>query len=315
MISGILSIIFFLFIFGRLVEKVPYKTIIKIFVVCALFATLALHFFSNPIPFPEQHTLEIIVLEDSKPQETSFSDVGLIDLKRPIHVISMNRVYQPANKNIGIDLSDIEISGDWQVLPDKTILWEGGESGTLKYQGFMQAGVEIVFKTGYEYGNVIVKWDGIEKTLALNELDSPSYTEYLAPIFNMGKADSTRKIFVISALTAEFFGLTSLLTIFSIWIFTFIKKNILVRNPYILAGSAAILILLFISTFVYIQPIHFVDGNLEVAIQEAIGKPNQPIFNHQLMTIATLDASGRNIHSLDGIEGLRNLSELKSGKQ
>ncbi len=56
--------------------------------------------------------------------------------------------------------------------------------------------------------------------------------------------------------------------------------------------------------------VHFADPNLEQVIREKIGQPSAPIYRTGLLTITELDASDRNIRSLEGIESLRKLVSL-----
>ena len=53
------------------------------------------------------------------------------------------------------------------------------------------------------------------------------------------------------------------------------------------------------------------DPNLEAAIREAIGKPTGPITEEDLQGITSLDAGGRGIEDLTGLEHCTNLQELR----
>ena len=54
----------------------------------------------------------------------------------------------------------------------------------------------------------------------------------------------------------------------------------------------------------------FPDSNLEAAIRETLNKPEGPIYMADMETITVLEAPGRDIYSLDGLEFCTNLQEL-----
>ncbi len=56
--------------------------------------------------------------------------------------------------------------------------------------------------------------------------------------------------------------------------------------------------------------ITFPDSNLEATIREAIGKPEGPILSSDLEALSSLDAAGRDITDLTGLEYCTNLAEL-----
>jgi len=58
------------------------------------------------------------------------------------------------------------------------------------------------------------------------------------------------------------------------------------------------------------QPVHFADANLEAAIREAIGIGERPIYPSDLEGLTTLDAPGRTIENLAGLEHCINLTDL-----
>jgi Leucine-rich repeat (LRR) protein len=60
--------------------------------------------------------------------------------------------------------------------------------------------------------------------------------------------------------------------------------------------------------------IHFADPNLEKAIREKIDQPTSPLTRLDLLAITELDASGRDIKRLEGIEALRRLAVLNLGE-
>ena len=68
-------------------------------------------------------------------------------------------------------------------------------------------------------------------------------------------------------------------------------------------------ILLFASVGMDRQ-VTFSDANLEAAIREQLDKPLKPLYTSELNKVVQLDASGRGITSLDGIQHLHNLAIL-----
>jgi Leucine-rich repeat (LRR) protein len=58
------------------------------------------------------------------------------------------------------------------------------------------------------------------------------------------------------------------------------------------------------------RQVAFSDANLEAAIREELDKPLKPLYTSELNKVVQLDASGRGITSLDGIQYLHNLAIL-----
>ncbi|HEC93093.1 MAG TPA: leucine-rich repeat domain-containing protein, partial [Candidatus Atribacteria bacterium] len=75
-------------------------------------------------------------------------------------------------------------------------------------------------------------------------------------------------------------------------------------------------IVIFSSTFVFLSEIEaeeevtFPDKNLENAIREKIGKNSGPIYESDLEQINRLEANGKNIKSVGGLEHCKNLKYL-----
>ncbi len=67
---------------------------------------------------------------------------------------------------------------------------------------------------------------------------------------------------------------------------------------------------LFFAVLVTDQPITFTDANLEAAIRAELDKPLKPLYTSELNKVVHLDASGRGITSLEGIQHLHNLTTL-----
>src|SRR5262249_53272663 len=58
------------------------------------------------------------------------------------------------------------------------------------------------------------------------------------------------------------------------------------------------------------QPVNIPDPNLETAIRVALNKPSGQITDADMLTLTTLDASGRGITNLSGLEAAENLQTL-----
>jgi Leucine-rich repeat (LRR) protein len=61
-------------------------------------------------------------------------------------------------------------------------------------------------------------------------------------------------------------------------------------------------------------PVKFADINLEKAVREAIKRPEGEMYKNDLTEILSLNADGRNISSLEGIENLTNINSLSLAK-
>jgi len=83
-------------------------------------------------------------------------------------------------------------------------------------------------------------------------------------------------------------------------LYRYVGRITLIENGALAAETA------FEETAPYIP----LDSNLEAAIREAIQKPTGPIFASELEGLTSLDASGRGIADLSGIENCSNLTEL-----
>ncbi len=283
-----------------LIRFIHFKYLLRFVILSMIMAASILSLFSQPPPFPEDHTLKI---------STRASD-NSIPTRKPVRILSINRVYQPDGERIQIDPSELELAGEWQQLADNSLLLDDDNPGSILFNDFMQAGIEVVLQTGPGQGIVQLNWDGKEQIIDLRSDQTQSVTEHLFPARNLAEADSVRKLLVVSAIIAEFFALTSLLLITLIVIFSFLNRLVVIRNPGLFSASFAVLILLLVLSIHIEQPVHFEDQGLGDAVRAALGKPDEVIFQHQLQTIAILDASNRDISNLDGIQHLSNLVDL-----
>lgn len=91
------------------------------------------------------------------------------------------------------------------------------------------------------------------------------------------------------------------------------EKIISWKSPKVIAAFLLSLVFLFgmlmLSNHVR-APVNFEDSNLELVIREKIEKHSGPIYQNELKTVFSLDASGKNIQRLEGIEALEKLTEL-----
>jgi hypothetical protein len=74
--------------------------------------------------------------------------------------------------------------------------------------------------------------------------------------------------------------------------------------------SIVVLLALLMLSNVVRSPVNFADNNFEQVIREKIEKPSGTIFRSELTAIIELDASGRDIHNLEGIGALKRLVTL-----
>jgi uncharacterized repeat protein (TIGR02543 family) len=90
------------------------------------------------------------------------------------------------------------------------------------------------------------------------------------------------------------------------------KKSIIKKNIIFILSILVLISVLFIVRMVDPR-VEFKDKGLEEAIRDALGNRNGLIFKDDLLNITLLDASNKEITSLDGIEYLRNLTFLNLG--
>ncbi len=78
------------------------------------------------------------------------------------------------------------------------------------------------------------------------------------------------------------------------------------------SGSEAVISQeIFIDVFGAGEVVHFDDPNLEAAVKDALGfEQTKDIYEGDLISLETLDASSRNIHNITGIYKIRNLETL-----
>jgi Leucine-rich repeat (LRR) protein len=90
---------------------------------------------------------------------------------------------------------------------------------------------------------------------------------------------------------------------------SFKSKFLSKKNVIFIVCILALIALLFIIQIADPR-VEFKDEGLEEAIRAALGNQNRPIYKDDLSSITLLDASNKDISSLDGIEHLKNLTFL-----
>ncbi len=264
----------------------------------ALAAALYLLLVYSPPPFPEHHVLEIF----------PYKPDGLGALE----IISVHRIELPGGERLVVPPGKMEQYGGWNKDQESdALVWTGEPEAFLQYARLMQAGMEIVFRSGPRQSGARVVWDGQEYLLDLTAPVEGEEVLLLQPALDWRRADLNRKILVGAALLCEFLGLAIGFSIAGALLFqVFIGKTIKLRaaKPVLLCALALGLLL---PAVIHINPpAAFEDEGLEMAVREILDKPVGPLYHNALRTIAELDASERGITSLTGIGQLSNLVSL-----
>ena len=265
-----------------------------------LLAFILLVIFYSPPPFPENHILQISVLSQRNP----LSDANFV------HILSIERVDLPSRAGVPIYPIEFNLDGEWKIKSDRMLHWDGGQPGKLNFQSYSQSGIKAVFETSPSRGQVKINWDGSEQIIDLYSPNLAERTVWLLPPLNWDKADNIRKMMLGTAFIGELLALTVFFMVLCGFMVYLRDRGLKINRPGMLAGSACVLLLLFLVNLEVIQPVKFGDPELEDAVQQALNRYDQPLFHYQLLTVAKLDASGRDITSLEGIEHLANLTEL-----
>ena len=282
----------------RIMEPQSQKAIQKIVVVSIMITAILFIAFYQVPPFPEHHILQII-----PDQKENLSTV---------EVVSIHRRELPGQQKLEVPPGNLEIQGVWYKKSfSNELIWRGGKDSRLTYNRFMQAEIEVVFRTGPQKGQAVVGWDGETHFVNFNNPTEGLKTLVFQPAFNWRNADQTRKVLLGISFISEFFGLTAFISIISFFIFygIFRRKIIFRSGKTVIAWIAILFIFLPLSYWVN-PPAQFQDVRLEAAIREALDNPDGVLRLNMLRTIAELDASQRNISSLEGIQQLRNLVSL-----
>lgn len=282
----------------KLLGPLSIKDACKPVLASLLAALMLLLLFYQVPPFPEQHQLKITPSLES-------------DFKQ-VEVLSIHRRELPGGQMLEVPPGNLEIIGGWQKKSfNNTLVWRGDPEAYLGYARFMQAGIEVVFRSGPQQGGVMLEWDGEVQHVNLNVPAEGLQSLYLPPAFDLRRADLMRKFLLGLALLSELASLTFFILISTVLINRFlVKKTATLRAAKIVLACIVIfLFLLPLSSWIN-PPAQFEDAHLEAAVREALAQPDGVIRQNMLRTIAELDASQRNITSLVGIQQLRNLITL-----
>ena len=138
-----------------------------------------------------------------------------------------------------------------------------------------------------------------------------SNSVFLKPKLDWRSADLTRKILVAGAFIADFLGYA--IIIFGIILL--ILKVFSRQKADCQEARAAFLCLALVAALWFAalkinKEVVFENPQIEALVRDTLEKPKGKISQRQLLTIVKLDASGRNITSLEGIELMPNLAEL-----
>ena len=290
--AGLLSILIFHRLLPKITSDIHPKSVLKTATLSALIASALLLFIIQPLYFPEHHLLEIM----PHPQPGSGN-------------LTINVIYRiefPGGEQLEIPPSIMELHSSWQVDHDNgPITWTGDPQAKISYARLMQAGIEIIFKTGPQQGSACVLWDGQEQILNLYAPVEGSQSIMLMPTLDWYSAGLTQKVLAGFALAAEFLGLSAIIFISSI-----LPKIFVFRNPKTIVAIAAVLLLLLPLVNTADPPIQFQDARLESSVREILRQPDGVIRQHKLLTIAKLDLTSSEIVSLEGIQYLRNLASF-----
>jgi len=290
--TGLFSLLIFHSLRPRIASIIHTKAALKTCALSALAAAVLLLFFFQPLYFPEHHSLEI-----SPHPPSSRGDLT---------VVSIHRIELPSGEKLGIPPWTMDLQSNWQVDSySGTITWTGNPEGKITYERLMQAGIEIVFKTGRQQGKVRILWDGQEHLLNLYAPIEGTQNIELMPALDWSRTDLTRKVLVGFAIVAELLGLSAI-----IYIFSFLPKIFTIRNSKTIIISIIALLLLMPLVYAADPPVQFQDIHLETAVRKILNQPSGIIRQHKLLTIAKLNASSYEIINLDGIQYLRNLASL-----
>src|SRR5580765_8464978 len=92
--------------------------------------------------------------------------------------------------------------------------------------------------------------------------------------------------------------------------FSQVAKNRKAVMP--LIRSLVLTLLAFTSSFAssLAQEVNTPDPGLNAAVRAALQKPSGPLTQHDLLSLTNLDASNRDINSVEGLEAARNLATL-----
>ena len=254
-------------------------------------------------PFPQVLSF-VILRSETNTSEQPYGEIA---------IASIQKVDIPSGNRDSINIEHLNsFSSPWYYQKKLIKTREGdSSSGSLMYSRFMQGRIEIEFQTGPSCGTAIIHWN--DETLIYNLNSSVEGTKLirLDPSFSWGNADLTRKVLLAGDTVSEFLLLALCLYTFGLLLIQiFVSKRVALRGVGILIAVLVVsAFMLLINNFLQ-EEVFFPDPNLENLIREKISNESNPIYQHQLLTIAELDASYQEITDLEGIQALQNLMVL-----
>lgn len=291
LVSLPISILMIHYIYSQLTGKFLKKWIWLI----VLVAAVVMVEFYQPPPFPEINQLEISPYNAGE--------------HNWLEIVSINRVSVPSGKVNLVWPNEVEVVGDWEIAPNEyTLIWNGGSNSKITYTRLMQAGINILLRSGPDGGKAWVTWNGVVHPIDLYSLHEGIVTLQFEPPLNIRQADRTRQILIGGAVLGEISLLVAIIiVIYCLYLNT---KQIRLRAawPVVLMSVSLGLMQLVINQLNLSAS--FADPCLEIAVREKLNLPEGKIYKNQLRTIAELDASYRDIETIEGIEQLRNLVSL-----
>jgi len=253
-------------------------------------------------PFPEKHILIITPAAEKNPYSAGTS----------VEISSLRTISLPANKSKRIPKSQLVLNGSWQGTGTEFGIKTNEGTGTsVSLDRFMQAGIAIEFLSSPQAGMVHILWDGEEQIADLYSPSPSTRTIQLKPHLVWIHADMTRKILVAGAFITDLFGLAIILLSVFLWTTEFlIVQKLSVRKPGLHLLCLITIFALQFTAFKINKSVVFENPQIEDLIRDTLENPNGEISQRQLLTIVKLNASGRNLTSLTGIEKISNLVEL-----
>ncbi len=252
--------------------------------------------------FPQDLNLEIL----------RYDSPGTDYHRGELLINSITRVDLPSETKAPVNVEQLTFEAPWFSENDQLQTRYGDPSkGTIKYSRFMQARLDIEFQTAPAFGTVVLKWNGDTLIYDLYSPEQSTKLVQLSPSLRWERADLTRKAFLGVNLISEFLLISTLFFLTGLIIIRlFIIKDISIRGVWVLLAVLFVSAVFIFASNRLQKKVLFDDPNLENVIRLKINKPEGAIYSHQLLTIATLDASHQEIMDLTGIENLKNLKSL-----
>jgi hypothetical protein len=299
-LSVIFSVWLFIAVIRPLTRDFSNKKFLGFLSISAAAALVLFAFFYTPPPFPEQHEISLIVLEERNPfssgSQVEISGISLMEApsgstrRIPVNVLTLDGNWRGTNNGYGL----IGQADDW-----------------LRYEFYQQAGLSLRFAGSPAGGMARIEWDGGTQTIDLYNADLNEKVIQLSPGLDLRRARATHQALVGVVVLLEFW-LAFLL------IFTLVmgferlagRRKVILRNPLLLAAIIIGFLLLQAGAMAINRPVEFKNVPLERVVREALHRPDGAIYHRHLRTMRVLDASSRRLTQLDGIELMPNLVEL-----